>query len=73
MDNLYAQKGSKVKYTGCTDLQVSYAGNSDPRNHLIEGEVYEIDHTDVSSWSTEVYLIGYENMCFNSVCFEDVL
>jgi hypothetical protein len=60
----------KLVYTGATDAQVRWGGNSDPRGVLIEGRVYTVEHTDVRSWHTKIKLVGIDGW-FNSVCFED--
>lgn len=70
--NIYAKKGDKVKYIGCSDVQIEWRSHDDPRIILKVGEIYEVGHTVVHSCNTEVYLKGYEQYDFNSVCFEDV-
>jgi len=57
-------------YTGATDAQVRWGGNSDPGGVLIEGRVYTVEHTDVHTWHTKIKLVGIDGW-FNSVCFED--
>lgn len=61
----------QVKYTGATDSQVNWGSNTDPRNILTEGEVYDVEFEDVHSWHTKLKLVGIDGL-FNSVSFEDV-
>ena len=62
--------GDRVVFTGCDDCQVSYGGHADPRPLLKVGESYEVAMIDVHSWNTDIYLKGFEDFGFNSVCFE---
>ena len=63
------KKNDTVEYTGCSDEQVRWGNNDDPRSFLIVGKHYEIEKVDVRSQHTKIKLynkIGW----FNSVCFE---
>jgi hypothetical protein len=60
-----------VKFTGCSDEQVRWGGNDDPRGVLTEGETYEVEKTEVHSWHTKTKLKGVDGW-FNSVCFKAV-
>jgi hypothetical protein len=60
----------KLVYTGATDAQVRWGGNSDPRGVLIEGRAYTLEHLDVHTWHTKIKLVGIDGW-FNSACFED--
>ena len=60
---------AKVKFIGCSDEQVRWGGNDDPREVLAVGDVYEVERTDVHSWHTKVKLKGIDGN-FNSVCFD---
>jgi len=62
-----------VVFIGATDEQVGWAGGSDPRPHLTVGNSYEVELTEVHTWHTRIYLKGYPDMWFNSVCFVEVL
>lgn len=68
--NIYAESGDKVVYTGASEDQISYVGATDPRSLLVEGQVYTIDHTDVHSYFTYVYLEEVDGE-FNSCMFKD--
>ena len=59
----------KVKYIGASDAQVQWGNCDDPRNVLIEGEVYEVEKEEAHTWHTKLSLIGIGGR-FNSVCFE---
>ncbi len=67
MVNINCVKGTKVKFTN--DCCGGFLTGKD--NYLlILGETYTIDHTEVHSFHTKVYLKEYPNSVFNSVCFE---
>lgn len=59
----------KVKYIGASDAQVNWGHCDDPRNVLIEGEMYEVEAEDVHTWHTKLSLVGLDGK-FNSVCFD---
>lgn len=64
--DIYSKEGTKVKYTG----EGGYDHHRDHADtYLIVGEIYTIDHTDVSNWHTDVYLKEVPNEAFNSVHF----
>lgn len=62
----------KVRFIGASDGQVNYRGWDDPREHLTEGSVYELDREVVWDDYTDYYLVGFIGYRFNSVCFEEV-
>jgi hypothetical protein len=68
--DIYAKRGHKVRYMGSSVEQVRWGGNDDPSEVLKEGEIYEVDHTEVHSYHTKVFLVGVEGR-FNSASFED--
>jgi hypothetical protein len=61
----------RVIYLGCTDEQVNWGNNDDPRKILVEGAVYYIKDVEVHSQHTKLTL---HNICgkFNSVCFSKI-
>jgi len=59
----------KVKFIGCSDLQVKWGKGSDPGKNLIIDHVYEVESIEMHSWHT-LYQINGIN--YNSVCFEEV-
>ena len=59
----------KVIYIGATDHQVRWGSHDDPRNCLVEGEAYELDHAEVHSWHTKYHLTKFPGKEFNSVSF----
>ena len=61
--------GDKVRYLGCTDAQISWGSNSDPRKVLKIGKKYIISDIDVHSWHTKISLEGIVGK-YNSACFE---
>lgn len=42
------------------------------KEHLVAGDQYTVDRTDVGSWHTDVYLQEVPDVAFNSVLFKDV-
>lgn len=58
----------KVVYLGCSDEQVRWGNNDDPRSVLVEGDTYYIENVDVHSQHTKLTLSGISGR-FNSVCF----
>lgn len=69
--NIYALKGHKVS---CSDLDNGYEYQREiARGHLLLGEVYTVDKTEVGSSSTKVLLQEVPGVFFNSVFFDDVV
>lgn len=68
--NIEARKGHMVRYIGATDDQVRWGVHDDPRDHLTIGETYLVDHTEIHSWHTKVYLQDADGG-FPSVAFKD--
>ena len=60
----------KIQYTGATKEQVQWGNNTDPRNILIEGCMYELDNVEVHSYHTKIALKGVKGW-FNSASFTD--
>lgn len=62
------KKNDTVEYLGCSDEQVRWGNNDDPRSFLIVGKEYRIEKVDVHKQHTKIKL--YNKMgWFNSVCF----
>lgn len=68
--NIYAKEGDIVVFVEASDAQVSYGGQSDPRETLEFGCKYAVEYTVVGSYRTKVKLIGIKPF-FNSVHFAD--
>ena len=63
--------GDKVIYIGCTQEQINWGTNDDPRKNLFENTVYFVEKVKVHSQHTKLTLRGiYGN--FNSVCFKKI-
>jgi len=63
------KKNDIVEYIGCSQEQINWGNNDDPRSFLIVGKEYTIEKVDVHSQHTKIKL--YNKMgWFNSVCFE---
>lgn len=59
----------RVKYRGCTDGQVMFGGNDDPRGVLRRGGEYRVEFRLVGRFHSQVKLVGRRGL-FNTVCFE---
>ena len=69
MENFRA--GNNVKFIGCSKEQIAWGNNTDPTGILIVGDKYYIEHVEVHSQHTKIFLRGVSGS-FNSVCFEKV-
>ncbi len=67
--NIHAKHGDKVKYVGCSDEQIRFGNCDDPKGILKEGDIYTVAFVEIHSWHSKVHLEGYEDLGFNSVCF----
>jgi len=67
--DLYA--GSIVRYIGCSQEQINWGNNDDPRSFLIIGHRYYVEHVEHHSQHTKIELRGVTGK-FNSVCFQVV-
>lgn len=69
--NIYAIHGHKVV---CSTFDAGYDYDKEQaKKHLEIDKEYTVDYTNVDSWSTDVYLVEFPNVRFNSVFFEDVV
>ena len=70
MSSINFKKGDRVIYTGTSDEQVRCGvGNDDPRNILIEGDIYQVEKVEEHSSHIKISLRGVIGK-FNSVSFE---
>lgn len=70
--DIYAKKGTLVMVT---EKSARNGYDSDKRNvqeHIHVGKIYTVDHTLVSGWSTDVFLVEIPNKPFNSVSFKQL-
>lgn len=63
------QVGDVVEYIGCSEEQIRWRNNDDPRSFLIVGKEYTIEYVEVHSYHTKIKLHHKMGM-FNSVCFK---
>lgn len=71
--DIHSKPGTRVRYIGCDDAQVSYGGSADdPRKELLVGGEYRVDHTEVHDWYSHVVLRERPGRRFNTVCFADM-
>lgn len=61
----------KVKYIGSSDMQASFGRCDDPRPHLIKGKIYEVEKREVHKWHTQITLVDFPLLSFNSVSFDE--
>ncbi len=64
--NIYSKEGAKVVYTGHNGYD---ADKIHANGHLEVDGTYTVDHTEVSSWHTDVFLKEVPGVPFNSVMF----
>ena len=67
--DIYSKDGTKVVFTGRGGYGYQ---QSEAREHLTVGAIYTVEHTEVHSWSTDVYLYEVPGIRFNSVMFDKV-
>jgi hypothetical protein len=63
------RSGITVKYIGCSQEQINWGSNDDPRNILFVGDKYYVEHVEHHAYHTKIELRGIKGK-FNSVCFE---
>lgn len=61
--------GDLIRYTGCSDDQVRWGGNDDPRGVLEVGSTYSLYDIKIHTNHTKVWVDGGKG-AYNSVCFE---
>lgn len=67
---IFAINGHKIR---CKTLSGGYQFHEDIANtYLTLNNIYTVDHTEVGSWHTDVFLLEFPNVAFNSIFFEDV-
>ena len=63
------KKNDTVEYIGCSEEQIKWGNNDDPRSFLIVGKEYIVEKVFVHSKHTKIKL--YHKMgLFNSACFK---
>lgn len=68
--NIYSKHGDKVRLDGLYGLNFD---KNWANKHLTIGDIYTVDHTEVHSFSTKVFLVEVPGISFNSVLFSDVI
>ena len=63
------KSGDTVIYLGCSQQQINWGNNDDPRSYLIVGQEYVIEDINVHRQHTKVKIL-HKMGWFNSVCFE---
>lgn len=69
--NIYSQKGDRVVVTKKTAENGYLYDKENIVRYLVVGEPYEVEHIDVSSSHTTVYLTQFPGIRFNSVNFKN--
>ena len=62
------KKNDTVEYIGCSQEQINWGNNNDPRSVLVIGKEYIVEKVIVHSQHTKIKLYNKVGM-FNSVCF----
>lgn len=70
--DIYAKKGTRVKFERSTPEMVQWGGNDDPDLILRRGQIYTVDHTEPHSSHTKVYFKEVPGKKFNSCSFSEV-
>ena len=63
------KSGDTVIYLGCSQQQINWGNNDDPRSYLIVGQEYVVEDINVHRQHTKVKIL-HKMGWFNSVCFE---
>ena len=67
------KKGDKVIFLGCSEEQKNWGGNDDPLSAgLTIGGQYIISRVEIHSWHTKIWIEGFKEKKFNSVCFRKI-
>ena len=68
--NIYALKGHKVR---CDNITAGFINERETAAEYLKlGQEYTVERTEVGSWKTDVYLVEFPGVAFNSCMFEDV-
>ena len=67
--NIYAKLGTKVKFIGGELYR--WAVDIENADVLVAGKIYTIDHTEIHSFHTKIYLIEHPKVQFDSSWFDD--
>lgn len=70
--NIFALKGHKVMVTNHTKENGLSSDSEKIRKYLTVNKIYEVERTNVYDFKTEVFLVGFEGISFNSVNFVDI-
>ena len=65
------EKNNIVQYIGCSEEQIRWGNNDNPRSYLIVGKKYIVEEVNIRSQHTKIKLYGKVGW-FNSVCFKEV-
>ena len=63
------KSGDTVIYLGCSQQQINWGNNDDPRSYLIVDQEYVVEDINVHRQHTKVKIL-HKMGWFNSVCFE---
>jgi len=66
-----ASEGDRVVFIGASVEQIKWGKCDDPNKVLKIGDEYTVDHTEMHSWHTKVYIKGVDG-AFPSTAFDDV-
>jgi hypothetical protein len=70
-DLKWSKEKEDYQYSPPSKDSINWGGHCDPTDVLVLGETYTIEHIEIHSWHTKVYLEEVPNKSFNSVWFEE--
>lgn len=74
--DIYSPYGTLVRYIPANEesnrFLYQWGSNNNPVGILKPGAIYKVDHTEVHSYHTKVYLTKYPELKFNSGHFRSV-
>lgn len=67
--DIWTPPGTKIKF----DKVAGYDYDKElVSKHLVKGQIYTVYKCDVSNWTSEVELVEFPGVHFNTVCFENL-
>lgn len=70
--NVFALEGHRIIVTEYTKDNGYDEDQQLINKYLVIDQIYTVEHTEVGSWRTDVFLVEVPDVAFDSVNFEDV-
>jgi hypothetical protein len=68
-----SKPGDKVQFVGkVSQEQIRWGSHCNPKNILTPKQTYTVDHTEIHSSYTKVFLVEFPDKGFNSIWFCNV-